>query len=48
MRFPIGVAFLIAAAAYIPWIYGHGHLGSDYWKFYVPAFIVVLMTVSPS
>ena len=40
MRLPIGISFLLAAAAYIPWIYGDGRIGSDYWKYYVPAFIV--------
>jgi hypothetical protein len=40
MRLPIGIALIVAGASFVPLIYGDGNVGSDYWKYYVPALIV--------
>ena len=41
MRWAIGVCLVIAAAMYVPLIYGDGSTTrSGYWSYYVPAFII--------
>ena len=40
LRWPVGFALIVTAAAYVPMVYGEGAVDSGYWTYYVPAFII--------
>ncbi|KAK1922228.1 major facilitator superfamily domain-containing protein [Papiliotrema laurentii] len=40
MRYLLTIGFLVGGAMFVPFIYGDGEIGTKYWKYYFPSFVI--------
>ena len=40
MRYLLTIGLLVGGAMFVPFIYGDGEIGTKYWKYYFPSFVI--------